>query len=139
MARGVVRGEALAAYLRSPAGDVGRLLIALATRLQTLAKEQVGYSTNKPSGQEGGQHLRDTIVKRVVQTANGITVMVGSEHPIALIHHNGTRPHEIRPRTASVLAFEIGGQTVFATVVHHPGTKPNRYLTDPLRALQLAV
>ncbi len=35
----------------------------------------------------------------------------------------GTRAHVIRPRRAGgVLVFESGGETVYARVVHHPGT-----------------
>lgn len=132
MARVVIRGEALAAYLRSPSGEVGRHMISLATRVQELAKAQVGYDARKPSGEQGGQHLRDTIVKRIVEEPGGIAVYVGSSHPIALMHHEGTRPHVITPNKASVLVFEMDGQLMFATIVHHPGTKPNRYLTDSL-------
>jgi len=39
----------------------------------------------------------------------------------------GTPPHDIRPRTGKALKFEINGKTVFASVVHHPGTKPNPF------------
>lgn len=42
----------------------------------------------------------------------------------------GTRPHEIKPKKSSVLAFKIGNRTVFASSVHHPGTKANPYFTD---------
>lgn len=140
MARVVIRGEALAAYLRSPTGDVGRMMISLAERVQALGKAQVGYDTRKPSGAEGGRHLRDTIVKRVIEMPAGIVVLVGSADPIALLHHEGTKAHEIRPkREGGVLRFEIGNEVVFATVVHHPGTKPNRYLTDPLETVMRAV
>lgn len=38
---------------------------------------------------------------------------------------HGTRPHEIRPRNARVLRFEIGGEVIYATKVNHPGTQPN--------------
>lgn len=42
----------------------------------------------------------------------------------------GTQPHEIRPKTpGGVLAFPgAGGGTVFAKVVHHPGTAPAPYM-----------
>ena len=37
----------------------------------------------------------------------------------------GTRPHIIVPKVAGgVLVFEVGGETVFSKLVHHPGTKP---------------
>lgn len=51
----------------------------------------------------------------------------------ALMHHEGTRPHEIKPKSAkSVLKFNIGGKTVYASRVRHPGTRENKYLTDHL-------
>lgn len=149
MARVVIRGEELANLLRNPAGEVGRHIITLAERVQTLAKQQVGYDDRKPAGRPdasggpnqaaGGQHLRDTIVKRIVQEPGGIAVYVGSSHPIALMHHEGTRPHEIRPKKASVLAFEMNGQVVFATVVNHPGHPGNPYLTRPLEQVMASV
>ena len=51
----------------------------------------------------------------------------------------GTRPHIIRPKKAKVLAWggtrRLSGAlargsepTHFATIVHHPGTKPEPYL-----------
>ncbi len=39
----------------------------------------------------------------------------------------GTRPHIIRPRNKKALKFEVGGEVIFATLVHHPGTKANPY------------
>lgn len=39
----------------------------------------------------------------------------------------GTRPHEIRPKKAKALRFEIDGKVVFAKRVNHPGTKPNDF------------
>lgn len=45
---------------------------------------------------------------------------------------NGTRPHTIRPRTKQVLKFNVGGQTVFAKVVHHPGTRARPFLDRAL-------
>jgi hypothetical protein len=37
----------------------------------------------------------------------------------------GTSPHEIRPRFASVLRFQSGTDVVFTKLVNHPGTKPS--------------
>lgn len=47
--------------------------------------------------------------------------------------HDGTRPHIIRPRTAKALRFVIGGQVVYARVVHHPGTRARPFLDRALR------
>lgn len=46
--------------------------------------------------------------------------------------HDGTRPHIIRPRTKQVLKFNVGGQVVFAKVVHHPGTRARPFLDRAL-------
>lgn len=44
--------------------------------------------------------------------------------------HEGTRPHVIRPRTARALKFQMGGRTVFASSVNHPGTRPRPFLRN---------
>ena len=48
--------------------------------------------------------------------------------PYFLFFIEGTSPHEIRPRFASVLRFEVGADVVFARLVKHPGTKPSDLL-----------
>ena len=49
--------------------------------------------------------------------------------------HDGARPHVIRPRSASVLRFRIGGRVVYARVVNHPGTAPRPFLDRALREI----
>jgi hypothetical protein len=61
-----------------------------------------------------------------------LVATVGSGNRIALMHHNGTRPHFIRPRRAQTLRFYSHGRIVYSQLVFHPGTRPNRYLTDNL-------
>lgn len=47
--------------------------------------------------------------------------------------NDGTGPHIIRPRNAKALRFVVGGQVVYAKVVHHPGTRANPFLDRALR------
>lgn len=60
--------------------------------------------------------------------------VINSRHPATLYVIGGTRPHVIRPVRARALRFTVGGSTVYAKVVMHPGTKPNNFLREALRA-----
>lgn len=110
--------------LRNPKGDVGVYLNKLGAKLSALAKAQVGVDTGA---------LRKSINYRVSRGGTGLVVTVGSNNRIALLHHQGSRPHIITPRRAQTLRFYSRGRIVYSKLVHHPGTKPNRYLTDNLR------
>lgn len=60
---------------------------------------------------------------------------IRSTHPATIFVVNGTRPHMIFPRRpGGVLRFEMGGRTVFARYVSHPGTRANNFLVEALRA-----
>lgn len=60
---------------------------------------------------------------------------IKSTHPASIFVVNGTRPHKIFPRRpGGVLRFEVGGRVVYAQYVSHPGTRPNDFLRDALRA-----
>lgn len=58
---------------------------------------------------------------------------VGSDLEYAAAVHDGTRPHQIRPKTARALRFRIGGRIVYARVVNHPGTRGKPFLDRALR------
>jgi hypothetical protein len=58
---------------------------------------------------------------------------VGTNVDYAPYVHDGTRPHVIRPRNASVLRFQVDGRTVYARVVNHPGTRARPFLDRALR------
>ena len=115
--------------LFSPNGITGAHVQQVANRVAASAKARVGVKSTD---------LRATIRAgpTPVRRGKGLTIEVvagGDGVNYALWHHEGTRPHVIRPRNARVLRFQVGGATVFATRVNHPGTRPNRYLTDALR------
>ena len=108
----------------APNGMVGRYLRRTAIRLQMLARRQVGVDTGA---------LRRSINYKIVRDSLGLVAVIGSDNRIALLHHEGSDPHIIRPRRAQTLRFYSHGRIVYAQVVRHPGTRPNRYLTDNLR------
>lgn len=124
MARFVPDSDEMKYVLRDPKGPTGVYLNKLGARVARLAKAQVGVDTGA---------LRRSINYRVVQRYGGLTAVIGSDNRIALMHHQGTRPHIIVPRRAQTLRFYSRGRIVYSKLVHHPGTKPNRYLTDNLR------
>ena len=109
---------------RSPTGEVGRYLTIVGAKLKYLAKYQAGRKTGA---------LMNSINYRITRDSRGLVALVGSDNRVALMHHNGTRPHIIAARNAKTLRFYSHGRIVYAQVVHHPGTRPNRYLTDNLR------
>jgi phage gpG-like protein len=81
--------------------------------------------------------LARNIRATVRRAGNTVIVTLGAYTIYARIQEKGgrTRPHLIRPRNASVLVFEKDGRTIFATLVHHPGSViPARpYLEPALR------
>ena len=109
-------------------GIVGRDITRRGQYVANMARIQVGVDTGA---------LRRTI-RTETHTASGMGPVAiisagGPTAPHALMHHEGTRPHEIRPNPPrSVLKFTVGGRTVYATRVLHPGTRENKYLTDHL-------
>ncbi len=56
-------------------------------------------------------------------TERGVSVSITNDSPIRAFWEEDTRPHTILPVRASVLAFSVGGSTVFSRIMHHPGTK----------------
>jgi hypothetical protein len=113
--------------LNSPEGDVGQYLARRGRLIVFAAKKQVGVKTGQ---------LRESIHMRHLYDSRGQFLMIGSEKHYALLHHEGSRPHTISPNRAQTLKFTRGAQVVYTKRVYHPGTKPNRYLTDHLRLVK---
>jgi len=110
--------------LRLPGGLVYR---DMTRRLQRVEAEAV----RRAPGSMG-----TTIRAQIRSGAGGDFVgTINVHHPAALYVIGGTRPHQIRPRRpGGVLRFTVGGRVVYARYVLHPGSKPNSFLTDALRA-----
>ncbi len=111
--------------LKSPNLMVGQHLRAVGDRIATRARIQVGKRTGK---------LASSIrVGDLKSYAYGQRITVGAKNKIAYMHHEGTKPHVIVPkRPGGNLVFMKSGRVVVTKMVLHPGTKPNRYLSDQL-------
>ena len=108
--------------LRSPTGDVGIHLMKIGENIKFAAKRQVGKNTGLLAASIGmSQSL----------TATGQQVKIGSPVSYALVHHEGSRPHRITAN-GGMLRFTSKGRVVYRRSVMHPGTRPNRYLSDHL-------
>jgi hypothetical protein len=77
--------------------------------------------------------MGNTINWRVVEDGRGMHGVITCTHPAVRFVLDGTRPHTIRPKRASVLRFEVGGEAVFAQRVRHPGARANNFLARALR------
>ena len=124
MVRLIFREPAMDRLLISTNGDVGKYLARRGRLIEAGAKRQVGVQTGA---------LRASIHMRHFSDPRGQYVKIGSSLNYARMHHEGTKPHLIRPNTAHMLRFYSKGQIVFAHMVRHPGTPANRYLTDNMR------
>jgi hypothetical protein len=115
--------------VRGPRGPVSRMLLTKGRRLKTLARHQVGFKSGR---------LYKSIGDNLRPYHSSLMVEVGSPVKYALLHHEGTRAHHIYPRRAKVLRFARYGRINYRYRVFHPGTKPNRYLTDHLITVALS-
>jgi phage gpG-like protein len=97
--------------------SLGRVMTRLAIEVERNIKLKLSGSVlNVRTGV-----LRASIRHQVLMTATSVTATIGTNVNYARFHEFGV-PHswEIKPKSARVLAFEIGGQSVFATRVIHP-------------------
>jgi hypothetical protein len=81
--------------------------------------------------------LRRSITSRVEDGGN--RGRIGTNLSYARAVHEGTKPHTIVPRNAAVLRFQIGGETIFARHVRHPGTRGQPFLVEGLRRARAGV
>jgi len=109
--------------LKQRAGTVGRDLEARALRVMWAAKAQAGIKTGA---------LRLSIHISHGREATGQSFKVGSPLMYALAHHEGTMPRVIVAKRGGTLKFTRQGGVIYTHAVRHPGTRPNRYLTDNL-------
>ena len=110
-------------YLNNPRGTVGRYMRKRGTLMMAGAKAQAGKKTGALIRSLRYTHSRGSL---------GQWFSIGSSLNYALVHHEGSKPHIITPNDANILRFTAGGRVVYSHKVNHPGTRPNKYLSDQL-------
>lgn len=114
--------ELINAFEKAPDKMVNELEKAVKKTLLTIQSNSIKEApANKEIGQ--GARLRQSFFIRMENKLSGVLY---NRQPYALYVHEGTRPHEIRPKNKKVLANRRTGQ-FFGKVVHHPGTRPNPF------------
>ena len=107
--------------LKDEVVKVSRRRVELATRRMT-------NDLKRDAPKVTGELARKTGVEVTSASPNRITAEARSDAPHAEFVINGTRFHTIRPkRSGGVLVFRVGGVTVFAKKVNHPGNDPNPF------------
>ncbi len=106
-----------------------RLAVAEATDVvQDEAKQTHNFRTK--SGK-----LEDAVKQRTEADGMvGIVYLDTQEAPYARHVYFGTKPHIIAPRNRRVLRWPSADSFVFARLVHHPGTKEDKFLQRALEA-----
>lgn len=117
-----VNRAAVAAFVADPRGPIAKDIGRRANRVLRGSRRMVGVDSGRLR-----QSLRTQVIPGPVPQ-----IMIGSTVGYALLHHEGTRRHIIRPHLRQRLRFKVNGRIVYATQVVHPGTRPNPYLTVPL-------
>lgn len=108
---------------RQIVGHGRRRMARLQRRTATQARQDVPVRTG---------NLGRTVGEGQIRTVGPRTV-TGSVHAMAdyaLYVHEPTRPHAIRPVRAQALRFQVGGRTVFAKLVRHPGGPGRPFLRN---------
>lgn len=134
MANVVINRAALHAVTHGQNGPVYRHITESGLRVQQEARRLVsGPLLNVRTGRG-----RAGIVSRMSVNGQGpvATISTSPETGYMAALHEGTRPHVITPKKARVLRFQTGGKTIYAAVVHHPGTRARHFLLEAAKILR---
>lgn len=115
---------ALAHLLDDPKGSVGKHMRRIGVEILMGARAMVGVRTGQ---------LRKSLKMRQGVRGRFQYVTVGADVKHAQVHHDGAKAHVIRAHQGRIMRFNVGGKVVYARKVNHPGSKPRKYLTVPMR------
>lgn len=114
---------AVNAMVSQPSGMVARYIEGKGTQVAAYARQ---IAPRRESNLVGNIEVR----------MDGAVATVIANVSYALVQELGARPHVIVPRGPGYpLRFKVGGMTVFARKVNHPGNVGQHYLEKSLRAV----
>jgi hypothetical protein len=125
-----VQEDRLKALGTAPNGSIRVWMLRTILRVDSLAKRKLsGQVLHVRTG-----NLRSSQGPPTIEIRGGKLVAVEvNTASYARALHDGSRPHEIRPRRRAWLTgWSYGGAPVFTKVVHHPGTRAKPWLRDSL-------
>jgi hypothetical protein len=114
---------AWAEFTRGNEGDIGKYLKNRARTLTALAKASAPKKHGALAASIGWSYY----------AVPNPYVEVGSNLHYAYWVHEGTKPHVTMEPPGQAMRFTVRGRVVYAREVHHPGSRPQRYLSDHLR------
>lgn len=122
----MVNPAAVPAFMARAGDAAGDRLLEL-TRMNTPIDTNPWHDhADRPPGTLRASEQRSPVERHRSIAGSGIRVRAFTEDRVAPFVENTTRPHLIRPRNpGGMLRFRVGpdGRSVFARVVHHPGTR----------------
>lgn len=130
--------RAIDRLLDSPDGPAGQLVKRQAENVLRAAIPKIGSEYSSTTGKPEVRSGRLKTTGKVVPAGDGsASYSVVFNHPIAFMHHNGTRPHTIgspgkRLFNPNDPVRSTSPRSPFAArgVVSHPGTAGNPFLTN---------
>lgn len=117
--------------VRVDPGRIARLLRARGGIAERKLRRRTGKVADIAEREAPGT-MGDYVAWRIEEGPRGLQGVVICDHPAVRYVLDGTRPHLIRARRAKALKFDVGGRTVYAKVVRHPGTSANNFMRRAL-------
>lgn len=113
---------------RPPVGMGQRAAQSAAPTMRRLGRQITVTARRRVNVRTG--YLRSTIGDKTTVSGKIVQTEVFATAKYAQFVHDGTRPHEIRPRRARALRFIGRDGVVFAARVWHPGYRGNPFLAS---------
>jgi len=111
-------------------GDIERKIAGMNVLGTAIGKDLESQARQNAPWTDRTSNTRRAIHGGSEGRSNGVTIYLAHGSEVGLFMEEGTSPYVIKPRNKKALRFTVGGQTIFATQVNHPGIKP-RPIVEP--------